>query len=801
MKKYSFDQGWEFTDAVGMFGMRMGQWQTVTLPHDYSITQPRGEGNLSGSGGGYAKTGTISYRKKFTAPDEWAAMSVQLEFEGVYMNAEVSINNNLIALQPYGYSSFLVDLKPYLKIGEENLVTVTVNNSAQPNSRWYTGTGIYRHVWLHTGGVVHIQPWGVFVTTPQVGADAAQVSVVTELTNAGPASSRALLRSSVRDASGKPVAQVETQVEVLPRSSLPVEQKLNLPQPKLWSLDEPTLYAMDSEVVIGGKTVDAAYTPFGVRTIEADAENGFRLNGAPMKLKGGCVHHDNGLLGAASYDRAEERKIELMKASGYNAIRCAHNPPAPAMLDACDRLGMLVIDETFDCWRTGKNPNDYHLYFEDWWQRDTEAMVKRDRNHPSIIMWSIGNEISERTGVSNGYAWAKKQADFVRSLDATRWVTSALPALFEEIMANPEAITEVEDWSALSNGVPTDPEKDRWGNLTQPFSNELDVVGYNYLNNRYEFDRSRFPQRVICGTETWPHQAYATWDSTRRLPNVIGDFVWTSLDYLGESGIGMVSVDAPPGMGFMQNPWPYHLANCGDIDICGFKRPQSYYRDILWGNRAAPYLGVIDPQVYGKKITFNPWGWEPVIESWTFPGSEGKLTQVDVYSDSDEVELVVNGSSAGRKPAGAANKNKASFEVPYQPGVLEAVAYTKGIETGRFSIKTASSPVSLRLTPDRQSLNAEYGDLAYVTVEIVDENGEVVKPAEHAVTFVVSGAGDLLAVGSANPTSEELYVGSQRNAFQGRMMAVVRTTGGAGDIALKATADGLKAAEVRITAS
>jgi beta-galactosidase len=716
------------------------------------------------------------------------------------MNAEVSINGNLAALQPYGYSSFLVDLKPYLKVGEENLVSVTVNNSAQPNSRWYSGTGIYRHVWLRTGEAVHIQPWGIFVTTPEVNADSAQVAVAAELTNDGAATSSVFVRSSVRDPNGMTVAQVETQVDITPGSTLTVKQKLNVPQPKLWSVDEPALYTLDSEAVIDGLTVDTAHTVFGIRTIEVDAENGFRLNGVPMKLKGGCVHHDNGLLGSASYDRAEERKIELMKAAGYNAIRCAHNPPAPAMLDACDRLGMLVINETFDCWRTGKNTNDYHLYFEDWWQRDTEAMLKHDRNHPSIIMWSIGNEVAERTGVSNGYAWAKKQADFVRSLDDTRWVTSAVPFLFEEMMANPEAITGLNDFFELSNGIPTDPEKDRWGNLTQPFCDSLDVVGYNYLYNRYENDRGRFPQRVICGTETFPHHAYATWDSTRRLSNVIGDFVWTSIDYLGESGIGKIAVDAPQEGFMMHDPWPFHLANCGDIDICGFKRPQSYYRDILWGVRNAPYIGVLDPQVYGKKITFSPWGWEPVLESWTFPGSEGKLTQVDVYSDSDEVELIVNGSSAGRKPTGAANKNKTSFEVPYLPGVVEAVAYTKGVETGRFSLKSASSPASLRLTTDRQSLNAEYGDLAYVTVEIVDETGEVVKPAEHVVTFEVSGAGDLLAVGTANPTSEELYVGSQRKAFQGRLMAVVRTTGAAGDIILKASADGLKGAELRLTA-
>ncbi len=310
-------------------------------------------------------------------------------------------------------------------------------------------------------------------------------------------------------------------------------------------MDEPNLYTLKSEVLVGGAVVDAEKTTFGIRTIAVDAKNGFRLNGVSMKLKGGCVHHDNGLLGAASYDRAEERKIELMKAAGYNAIRCAHNPPAPAMLDACDRLGMLVIDETFDCWRTGKNPNDYHLYFEDWWQRDTETMVKRDRNHPSIIMWSIGNEVSERTGVSNGYYWAKTQAEYVRSLDNTRFVTSAVPFLFEEMLTDPELMPKPDEPFDFSPPPPTDPAKDRWGNVTAEFNAALDVTGYNYLYNRYEFDSKRFPNRVVAGTETFPHKAYETWQATLSLPNVIGDFVWTSLDYLGESGIGKVHVDAP----------------------------------------------------------------------------------------------------------------------------------------------------------------------------------------------------------------------------------------------------------------
>jgi beta-galactosidase len=794
MNRQNFDLNWEYIEAMGFFATAFAQWQPVNLPHDLSIYKDRDQSYPTGSGGGYAWSGVVTYRKKFTIPAEWHGQSVQIEFEGVYMNAEVSINGQLVALHPYGYTSFIVDLTPHLKYSAENVLAVVVNNSAQPNSRWYSGTGIYRHVWLRTGGALRIQPWNVFVTTPVVDRDASTVNVITELTGSAV---DAILRSTILDSSGATVTKTET-----PITGTAIQQTLTVKDARLWSVDEPNLYTLVSEVLVNDVLVDSEKTTFGIRSIAMDAQNGFHLNDVAMKLKGGCVHHDNGLLGAASYDRAEERKIELMKASGYNAIRCAHNPPAPAMLDACDRLGMLVIDETFDCWRTGKNPNDYHLYFEDWWQRDTESMVKRDRNHPSIIMWSIGNEVMERTGVSDGYTWARKQADFIRSLDATRWITSALNFPFEEMLADPAALQHLADDPSLfdpKNLIPTDPETDSWGNQTREFIGALDVVGYNYLYSRYDWDSKHFLERVIFGAETYPSLAYEFWKETERLPFVIGDFVWTSIDYLGESGLGRVTVDDPTPF-YAANPWPHHLANCGDIDICGFKRPQSYYRDLLWGVHTAPFLGVLDPQLFGKKLQFNQWGWEPVIDSWSFPGQEGRQTQVDVYSIDEEVELFVNDVSVGRKPAGDAQKNKTSFQVTYEPGTIEVVSYCGGKEMGRTSLKTAGVPTSVRLTADRPKIHSAFGDLAYVTVEIVDQDGCLVKWADSEVALEPTGAGELLAVGTANPMSEELYVGNKRKAWNGRLMAVVRSNGKVGEILLKASVEGLKVAELRLYA-
>lgn len=792
MLKQSFDLDWQYAETFGMTAQGSGQWQPVNLPHDAMIAKPRAASNPSGSSGAYFPGSVATYRKTFFVPEEWRGQSVQLEFEGVYMNAEVTVNRQLLHLQPYGYSSFVVDITSSLAYGQENEVRVCANTTAQPNSRWYTGTGIYRHGWLRRGGRVHIQPWGIFVTTPVVDPGASVIQVTTNLGSLPdlPESPEGVvLRTTVLNVEGMALAQIEPQLE-----SLSVQQTLLVKDARLWSVDEPYLYTLLSEVLIGDVVVDTEQTSFGIRSLQVDARNGFRLNGVPLKLRGGCIHHDHGPLGAASYNRAEERKVEILKAAGFNALRSAHNPPAPALLDACDRLGMLVINETFDCWRMGKAPNDYHLYFADWWQRDTAALIRRDRNHPSVIMWSIGNEIPESRGVPGGANWCRRQADFVRSLDNTRFVTSALQPYIEG-GGGPAG-----DFSQHFNPppVPEDPQRDIWARLTTDFAEALDIVGYNYMPQRYAVDGARYPDRIIVGSETWLHTAYDSWQETEQLPHVVGDFIWTAWDYLGEAGLGRVTTDGKPTYAA---PYPYYLANAGDFDICGFKRPQSYYRDLLWGVRTEPFLGALEPQLFGKALGINPWGWRPVSESWTFPGQEGELTQVDIYAVDEEVELFINGVSAGRKLAGAASQNRVTFEVTYQPGTIEAVGYSGGKEASRTSLNTTGAPAALRLMPDRVTIRSEYGDLAYITVEIVDQDGRVVTYAEPEVSFEVAGVGELVALGTANPLSEELHVGKRRKAWHGRLLAVVRSSGHGGEIVLRANTDGLPAAESRLHAS
>lgn len=797
MKKLSFDQGWEVSEASGLMAMFMQvKWQPVTLPHDAMIGKPRAASSPGGANVGYFPGSVASYRKKFTVPQDWEGQRVLLEFEGVYMNAEVAVNHQPVYLHPYGYTSFIVDITPYLVIGKENEISVVANNTAQPNSRWYSGTGIYRHVWLRMGEPVHIKPWGVFVTTPVVDPALSVVQVSTELEGLNSLEG-ATLTSTILTAAGEEVARVESATR-LPA----VQQSLLVTNARLWSIDQPNLYTLRSELKVGGRIVDAEETTFGIRAITIDAENGLRLNGVPVKLKGGCIHHDHGPLGAAAFDRAEERKVELLKSAGYNALRSAHNPPSPALLDACDRLGFLVLDETFDSWTVAKTPNDYHLNFVDWWQRDTESMVRRDRNHPSVFLWSIGNEIPECLGSPAGAAWAQRQADLVRSLDPTRPVTSALlgdifAAMEGEQGGQGEGEGDVSSFFSLPP-VPEELEKDRWAMATAAFSRALDVVGYNYQCNRYEADGKKFPGRVIAGTETWGDMSYIFWNETARLPHVIGDFIWTAFDYIGEAGFGKVWVDEKPQGMFAA--YPYHLYGCGDFDICGVKRPQSYYRELLWGVRSAPFIAVFDPQLYGKKLSFTPWAWEPALDTWTFPGQEGKPVQVHVYSVDDEVELWINGQSQGRQPAGTPVKNKARFDVTYQPGTIEAVGYKDGRETGRHRLVTAADPAALVLTADRPQVRADPGSIVYVDIAVTDQAGVLVRHVAPEIVVEVSGAGELLALGSGNPLSEEMYTASQRKAFQGHLLAVVRSSGQPGKMVLSARTEGLPGAKIELLA-
>lgn len=775
MKKVSFNQSWRF--YLGQPAERPWQevddstWALVDLPHDWSIALPRDAEQPSGSSGGYFPMGRAWYRKTFPAPPEWQGKKVFIEFEGVYMNASTWLNRDFLGRHPYGYTTFYYDLTSYLKLGEPNVLRVRVDNSHQLNSRWYSGSGIYRPVWLLIAEPVHVAHWGVYVTTPQVSTASATVLIRTSVENETDAVKEVTLLSRVLTPDGTSAGVSESTAVIPPGEKHEYVHEIQVASPRLWSPDTPHLYRLETEVKADGQLLDTETTVFGIRSLSFSAERGFLLNGQPLKLKGGCVHHDNGILGAASYPRAEERKVELHKASGFNAIRTAHNPPAPAFLEACDRLGMLVIDEAFDCWREGKNIGDYHVAFDDWWQRDISSMVLRDRNHPSVIMWSIGNEVLERDGRSNGVAIARMLAEQVRALDPTRPVTSAICGTWDG-----------GEWEA-----------------TDAVFAQLDVGGYNYQYLQYKPDHERHPQRIMVGTESFPMQAFENWMSVLENPYVIGDFVWTSLDYLGEAGIGRVYFE--PELTQFLGSYPWHQANCGDLDLCGFKRPQSYYRDILWQNKTQLYFAVHTPLPEGVTSNITLWGWPDVWPNWTWPGREGQIIQVDIYSACEKVELFLNGKSLGTLPTTRQERHTATFMVPYEPGELKAIGYIQDQPAAELTLKTAGKPARLRLTPDCTHIPAQPDSLCYVTAEVLDDTDQVHPSAENLIFFTIKGEGSIAAVGNSNPVSTEAYVGNQRRAFRGRCLVIVKSSGRPGEIRLRAAADGLDGDEILIRSS
>lgn len=767
-----FDNGWRFHrgGAQGADKPEFDdtEWRKVDLPHDWSIedlpgtTSPFNRDAVSQASGGFTTGGTGWYRKTFIPPAAFRGKRVQLQFDGVYMNAEVWLNGKRLGKHPYGYTSFWYDITERLKPGEKNVLAVKIRNEGE-NSRWYAGSGIYRHVWLKVKNPLHVAQWGTYITTPEVNPAAAKVHVSTKVMNETGNTVKAKIVTRLLDARGQEVATVTDIRESAPGAPVECDQDLKVTNPALWSVDSPVLYIAVTEVYNNQQLTDRVTTPFGIRSISIDAVNGFRLNGQPLKLKGGCVHHDNGPLGAKAYDRAEERKVELLKANGYNAVRCAHNPPSPAFLDACDRLGMLVIDEAFDIWEDGKNPDDYHLYFNDWWQKDLESMLYRDRNHPSIIMWSTGNEIPNREK-PEVVKVAKMLSDFIRTLDNTRFVTCGV------------------------NGITADKDA---------FLATLDVAGYNYARDKYVADHQRLPQRVMFATESLPLEAFDYWMGVTDHPWVIGDFVWTAFDYIGEAGIGWL------GYWQEQSFFPWNLAYCGDIDICGWKRPQSFYRDVLWkDDQVAVFVKPPQPSFATNphKVDWSRWEWHDVVASWNWAGATQQPLEVEVYSSCEEVMLFLNGRSLGRKATNRSNKFTAIWQVPYEAGTLKAIGYNKGREAGGAILQTADEPVKLAMAADRTAITANGQDLSYITVELQDAKGIRHPRAENQVHFNISGPGTIVGVGNANPVSTESYSLPQRKAWHGRCLVIVKSTGQPGNIRVTASAAGLKGGQASIVA-
>lgn len=782
------DYDWKFirADVKGAEkpGFDDSKWQTVNIPYDWSIEGKFDEDASTGGAGGYLPTGIGWYRNHFVLPTFHKGDDCWVEFEGVYMNSDVWINGHFLGNHPYGYTSFYYNLTPFIKKGK-NVIAVRVDNSLQPNSRWYSGSGIYRNVWLNIAAPIHVAQWGTYITTPDVDSASATVQVRTTIDNRLTSTRNVELRSSVVSSSGEVVASVETPVSLVPSGRTETEQTLTISSPSLWSTDCPSLYRMKSILLDGTKVVDSLVSPFGIRSIRYDVNRGFFLNGKHVKVHGVCLHPDAGCLGVAVPVQAWVRRLKLLKAMGCNAIRTAHNPPTPEFLRLCDQMGFLVMDEAFDEWEIAKSQvkYGYHVYFKRNWKSDLLSMIRRDRNHPSIVIWSAGNEVLEQ-GSDSGTAVLEELIDTFHKEDPTRPVTVANDHIAD----------------------PTYPAK-------LSFLDAEDIVGYNYVDRwgkrrelYYSIDRHNHPDWKMIGTECtsipsirgyyvmpWDTtsspmanylnyrtnmiEAEQLWEFESIHDYVIGDFMWTGIDYLGEA------------------EWPAKSSSFGVIDLCGFPKDSYYFYQSQWAEKPVLHL----------------------LPQWNWTGHEGQVIPVIAYTNCDSVQLYLNGKPFGMESyvfpqqghAGAWNKYAhpyvypttsdlhLSSDVPYEPGTLKAVGKWHG-ETITEEIYTTAGPYAIRLSADRTEINADGEDIADIKVEVVDEHGWVVPTADNLIDFKVEGEGKLDGTDNGNPVDTSPMKSSERKAFNGLALAVVKSRRAAGTIRLIATSKGLKGAEIEI---
>ncbi len=787
-RRVSFNDNWRFlkSDASGaeQSAFDDSSWRVLHLPHDWAIEGPF-DSKYNPETGGLPTFGVAWYRKHFAIPAEGRGRLYSVEIDGAMSNSTVWLNGHKLGGRPYGYSSFALDLTPYLNFGGQNVIAVRLAPEDE-SSRWYPGAGIYRNVWLLSTGPLHVAHWGTYIATPEVTNASATVTIRNDVRNDGAQAANVTVETTVLDAENKEVSRQSAESAIPGGQTRTVPLKLAIEKPQRWDVDRPYLYHAVTTVRQGGEEIDRYVTPFGIRTIEFKREQGFLLNGRHLKIQGVCNHHDLGALGAAVNRRAIERQLEIMKGMGVNAIRTSHNPPAPELLDACDRLGLVVMDEAFDMWRIPKKPNGYSKYFADWADADMRDMIRRDRNHPSVILWSIGNEIPEQNE-ANGWETAKFLNDIAHDEDPTRPTTSGM-----------------NDWEAA---------------IKNHFADQVDVKGFNYQPMHYAKIQDEHLKWVIFGSETascvssrgvyhvpltyyekdpslqvssydtvapaWAMCPDVEFEAEERLPNVLGEFVWTGFDYLGE----------PTPYGSRKN-WPSRSSYFGIVDLAGFPKDRYYLYKSEW---------TAEPLVH-------------VLPHWNWPGHEGQVMPVMAYTNADEVELFLNGKSLGKKKRGTdtvaipvgpnvtpakkfTSKFRLEWEVAYQPGTLHAVAYKGGAEVATDEVHTAGVPAKISVIPDRAQIRADGEDLSFLTVRIEDKDGNLCPLADNLVQFDVAGAGEIAAVDNGNAASVESFQADHRKAFSGMALVIVRSEAGhAGPIQVQAASAGLQSASVTLNA-
>ncbi len=780
------DEGWKF-HLGSLAGAESPDyddsgWRVLNLPHDWSIetvasslegvtvgpfsklSEKRYPASQQMGGGGWDVGQTMGgegwYRKDFTLAEGDKGKQITLYIEAASYQSEVWVNGHKVYFNRYAYTPYRVDITQHLKPqGERNVIAVKCVNEGH-NSRWYIGSGLYRNVWLIKTAETHLDKWDTYVSTQQINKKRATISLSTLIHGPGNGET---IRVCIVSPDGKEVFNKD----YTPAADRSLNATLDIQKPQLWSVDTPRLYTAVVSLWKSGRQTDRIEIPFGIRTIEVSAKEGFKLNGKPMLLKGCCIHHDNGLLGATAIARADEHRVELLKQNGFNAIRCSHNLASESFYEACDRLGMLVIHETFDQWLKPKRLEDYHQYFSQHYQADLTAGIKRDRNHPCIMMWSIGNEIPGRI-TPEGIEAAAKLRQTVLGLDTTRPVVAGICDW---------------DWKRYS-----------WEEQSAKAFLSLDAGGYNYMWRKYESDHQQYPDRVMFGSESFPKEAAQNWNLVEKHPYIIGDFVWTAIDYVGEAGLAHTLELAPSDHNPQFMDWPWYNAWCGDLDLIGNKKPQCYFRNVLWG--VSPIaMAVHKPIAPGKEEVVNGWAWTDERQSWTWDGLQGQTMTVHVYSRSPKVSLTLNGQLLGIRETDKETYT-ATFEVPYTPG--ELVAQNIGKDKSKFTLKTAGAPATIRLTADRQTINASHHDLSFISIEVLDKDGNVLPDAALPLTISYQGEATVIA-GNGSYDDMQSFRSLTPKTFRGRAQAIVQPNGKAGECTVTVSAKGMKSQSVTIT--
>lgn len=772
----------------------------IMLPFDALLLEKRDPEVSGGRDSGFYPPSICTYMRKIEAPREWEGKRIILEFEGVYKHGMVYVNGAYAGGCPHGYTEFSVDISPFLKYGNVNEIKVT--SKQMRDSRWYPGMGIYRYVNLLIGEDCHITEYGHRITTVAIDSDGAAIEVESEVENISGRSRTIRVETYIRDADDKEVSKNGVPLTLYPGERRVCRQKFYIKNARLWDTSFPYLYTAKTLLMDGDENLDSCQDNFGIRVLTLDAEHGLAINGNQVKLRGACIHHDNGIIGSAAIDRAEERKVELLKKAGFNAIRSAHNPISRSFLEACDRVGLLVMDELTDMWHERKGEYDYSTEFDSHWRSAANALVDKDYNHPSVIMYSIGNEIPE-SGSIHGAHQAKDIAEYIKGLDSRRYTIDSVNLLMacmsaekDEIVSEQAAKDEM-DINQIMSSMGTFMDKmlqmDSIGRITEETFAAVDIAGYNYASVRYEKDHMLYPGRIICGSETFPAKMAENWKLVEKHPYIIGDFTWTGWDYLGEAGIGMTKYkeDGPTG----NATYPWFVAWCGDLDITGHRRPVSFYREIVYGLRKEPYAAVRYPKNYGKTPQKGGWDFVDGIASWTWPGLEGKPVELEVYGPGDKARVYINKKKIAEVPL---SEYRGNVEIIFEPGELKIVCIEGDSELGCFEMQTArADEIILSATADRSIINSGDGDLAYIDIELTDNKGVVHTDIERNVTVNVEGAGFLAGLGSADPMSEEDFLHDSHSTFEGRAQAVIRPLG-EGEIKITISAQGCDPVDLTI---